>query len=121
MERLAEDLLECQPTLPGRVKSAALADLRQEIGVAEHVERRLQPLVLAEVDQDRGGLALARDDYLLLALGDATHELRKMGLDLRDGQRLRHRFPIDQKNGLTATGSSVFDRRTQSPQTNLPG
>ena len=51
---------------------STLADLTHPIGIPEHVDGRLQPLVLLEVDDD-----------LLFTLLDASEKLRQVGFTQR--------------------------------------
>jgi hypothetical protein len=62
--------------------------LGHETRVAQHVERRFEPLVLREVRQDRGRFALPRDDDFLLAICNTADECGEVRFDLGDGEGL---------------------------------
>ena len=79
---------------------------RITIGAIETGWRGLRPdLLLAEVTiYDHGGRAAvaSQDDPLVLPL-DAIDDFRQVGLDLREGQRLRHDY---YSSHISATGTS---------------
>lgn len=64
-KRYAEYLLERQAFAASCEMPAARPDLPHEAGVAERVERFLQPLALLDVDENRSRPSVARDDDLL--------------------------------------------------------
>ena len=100
-ERLAKDLLEGEALAAGREIPPAAPDLPHERRIAQHVEGRLETLVLREVHQHRSRLAFARHHDLFLTLLDAGQQLREVRLHLGDWQGASHaaRLHVDQNSG----------------------
>src|SRR5436309_6339204 len=99
-ERLAEDLFEGEALTAGREVPPAAPDLPHERRIAQHVEGRLETLVLREVHEHRSGLALAGHHDLFLTLLDAGQQLGEVRLHLGDGQRACYaaRLHVDQNS-----------------------
>src|SRR5207247_2550326 len=100
-ERLAKDLLEGEALAAGREVPPAAPDLPHERRIAQHVEGRLETLVLREVHQHRSRLAFARHHDLFLTLLDAGQQLREVRLHLGDWQGASHAacLHVDQNSG----------------------
>ncbi len=95
VKRLAEHFFKRKALAAPREVSLARLDLFHQPPVAQDVQRFLEALIFVVVQQNGGGLAVARDDDLLLAFGDAGHQFRQARFDFRNGQGLGHRDSND--------------------------